>query len=59
MNAIQPAAIILSTYFRPVNVCNVCHKADTRTACGSSYCTSCWESINDDLISQAGEGGDW
>ena len=57
MNAIQPAAIILSTYFRPVNVCNVCHKADTRTACGSSYCTSCWESINDDLISQA--GGDW
>jgi len=56
VNAIEPAAIILTTYFRPRNVCAVCRKADARTACGSSYCVTCWEDINDDLIAQAGEG---
>ena len=55
MNAIQPAAILLANYFRPVNVCHVCRKADARTACGSSYCVTCWESINDELIDQAAE----
>jgi hypothetical protein len=48
----------LASYFRPTNVCGVCRKADARTACGSRYCTGCWESINDDLTAAAVEAGD-
>jgi hypothetical protein len=55
MQAIEPTTIILTTYFRPRNQCSICHAEDARTACGSRYCVTCWESINDELISQAGE----
>ena len=56
MKAIDPVAIILTTYFRPRNRCMACDTADARTACGSSFCYSCWEAINDDLIAEMAEG---
>lgn len=49
-----PIVLSLASYFRPVNVCGVCRQADARTACGSRYCVTCWESINDSLL-----GGEW
>ena len=44
------AVIILADYFRPRRFCIVCGTNDARTACGSSYCTSCWENINDAIL---------
>lgn len=55
MNAVEPAVIILATYFQPRRRCTACGCCDARTACGSSFCVTCWESINDDLITQAAE----
>lgn len=55
MKTVQPIAISLAHYFRPVNVCSICRQADARTSCGSRYCYDCWVSINDDLIAQAVE----